>query len=123
MNIESTEDPDVGVSTTGRRYCWLPTMDLRPGMVIARPITGTRGNRITLQLARGGVINVDTIAQLVIKGVECVAVYEDDPADRATESSTSERYQARLGEIFGQEPPTVCRGLYAALMAYGPCKC
>ena len=104
-------------------YCWRATLVLQPGMIIARPVTGLRGQRIVLQFAPGGRISVDTIAQLVAKGVECVAVFETAEAALVPDPGLVESYQTRLDEIFGQNPDQPCQELRAALLACGPCRC
>ncbi len=64
-------------------YRWLPTVDVRPGMTLARPLVGHAGGVETMYVAEGAPITANTIAQMVVKGVECVAVVVDDaaPAD------------------------------------------
>lgn len=106
-----------------RGYCWRATMDLEPGMVIARPVVGTTGSRATMHLAIGSVITADTLAQLVNKGVECVAVMDDHAPDAETYAAIVDRYQARLREIFEPEPDASCRPLFDALIKNGPLEC
>lgn len=106
-----------------RGYCWRPTMDLAPGMVIAKPVVGAAGGRATMLLAAGGLITAETIAQLVNKGVACVAVVDSAPADEKTRADAARRFEARLHEIFGADPDTHCRALFDALIADGPPPC
>lgn len=98
-------------------------MDLQPGMVIARPVFGGSGIQMTIHLAIGSSITSSTIAQLINKGVECVAVMEDTPPDAATYTGIVAQYEARLHEIFGPAPDENCRPLLDALLADGPCQC
>lgn len=114
---------DVTPARTPRGYCWIPTMALEPGMVIARPIFGGFGRQMTIHLAVGSVVTASTVAQLVNKGVECIAVRQDAAPDAARYAEIAERYEARLGEIFGPEPDAACALLRAALLADGPCPC
>ncbi len=104
-------------------YCWIPTADLAPGMVIARPIQGGHGNQLTLRIAVGSSITSNTIAQLVNKGVECVAVRRDAPTGESASSEALRRHERRLAEIFGDPPHEACRPLYDALLACGPPAC
>lgn len=106
-----------------RGYSWRATTDVAPGMVTARPVVGTSGSRATMHLAIGSVISVDTLAQLVNKGVECVAVWDDRPPDAALYAQSVDRYQARLRQIFEAEPDETCRPLFDALVGYGPLEC
>ena len=103
-----------------RGYSWRPTSELEPGMVIARPIVGTAGRRATIHIAVGNAITANTIAQLVNKGVECVAIVDAAEADPDAHARALRRYETRLGEIFGPAPDESCRALYAALFADGP---
>ena len=105
-----------------RGYCWMPTMALLPGMVIARPVFGGSGVNSVMQLAVGSEITANTIAQLVNKGVECVAVNQAGP-DAATHAAAVSQYEARLLEIFGPNPDQHCRPLLDALLTDGPCEC
>ncbi len=103
-----------------RPYCWLPAMELEPGMVIARPVFGGAGLQMTIHLAVGSTITASTIAQLINKGVECVAVLQDAPLDEAPFASRLGAYESRLHEIFGPAPDENCRSLLEALLADGP---
>lgn len=103
-----------------RGYSWLATMDLEPGMVIARPVVGTTGSRITMHLAIGSAITADTIAQLMNKGVECVAVMDDADVPPEILAEAVIRFEARLHEIFEPVPDISCRPLFDALIKYGP---
>lgn len=104
-------------------YCWIPTADLVPGMVIARPVQGGHGNQVTLRIAVGNSLTSNTIAQLVNKGVECVAVCRDAPPDEAARAAALRRHEQRLAEIFGDQPDAACRLLLDALRACGPSAC
>ncbi len=103
-----------------RGYRWIPTMDLEPGMVIARSVFGRSGRQVTIHLAVGSAITASTIAQLVNKGVECVAILEDAGLDAAVHAQIVRQYASRLREIFGSEPDASCRPLLDALLADGP---
>lgn len=106
-----------------RDYCWVPTIDLEAGEVIARPVFGRSGQQLSLHLAVGTPVTASTIGQLINKGVECVAVVRPPPADDAAYAERVRQYEARLGEIFGNEPDERCAPLLAALLADGPCAC
>jgi hypothetical protein len=98
-------------------------MELEPGMVIARPVFGGPGMQLTIHLAVGNAITAGTIAQLVNKGVECVAVLQNTRPDAATYAEIVCRYDSRLHEIFGPDPDENCRPLLEALLADGPGQC
>ncbi len=98
-------------------------MNLVPGMVVARPVFGGPGNRMTLHIAVGGAITADTIAQFVNKGIECVAVYQDAPIESAARADAEKRYEQRLAEIFGTQPNEACQQLKCALQAEGLATC
>ena len=104
-----------------RAYAWRATMDIEPGMVIARPVVGITGSRATMHLAVGSMITADTLAQLINKGVECVAILDDHPPDPQAYAEMVDRYQARLRQIFEPEPDATCRPLFDALIENGPC--
>ena len=104
-------------------YCWIPTADLAPGMVIARPVQGGHGNQVTLRIAVGSSVTSNTIAQLVNKGVECVAVRLDAAPDEAARTAAAAGHEQRLAEIFGDQPNEACRRLRDALLACGPSAC
>ncbi|MCX7174531.1 MAG: hypothetical protein NT159_11545 [Proteobacteria bacterium] len=119
---EPPEPPPVATSAP-RGYSWRATMDLEPGMVIARPVVGHAGSRATMHLAIGSVITADTLAQLVNKGVECVAILDDHPPNPEDYAGIVLRYEARLREIFEPEPDETCRPLFDALIKNGPLEC
>lgn len=104
-------------------YCWLPIARLTPGMVIARPVQGGHGNQVTLRIAVGTSVTTSTIAQLVNKGVECVAVRQDAAPDEAARAAAVACHEQRLAEIFGDQPNDACRHLRDALLACGPSTC
>ncbi len=104
-------------------YCWVPIDRLTPGMVIARPVQGGHGNQVTLRIAVGSSVTTSTIAQLVNKGVECVAVLQDAAPDEAARAEAAARHEQRLAEIFGDQPNDACRRLRDALLACGPSAC
>ena len=47
------------------RYCWMPTLHLEPGMVIARPVFGRTGRQLAIHLGVGTVLTAATIDQLL----------------------------------------------------------
>lgn len=115
-------DTDVPPSAprSSRGYHWVPTLELEPGMVIARPVLGHSGVRATILLAEGSAITASTIAQLINKAVECVAVRQDSPSDQDSYARLLSQYEARLHEIFGPDPDENCRPLLEVLIADGP---
>lgn len=117
-----SEEPSSD-SVVPDRYCWIPTSALEPDMVIARPIQGGHGNQLTLRIAVGSSVTANTIAQLLNKGVECIAVCQDAMPDEAALAAAAVRHEQRLAEIFGDQPDDACRSLRDALRAYGPSAC
>lgn len=115
--------PSAQAPPTPLGYHWRAIMDVEPGMVVARPVVGTIGSRVTMHLAIGSVITADTIAQLMNKGVECVAVLDDVAQNPAIYAEIVIRYEARLREIFEPKPDETCRPLFDALIKIGPCQC
>lgn len=89
-------------------------------MVIARPVVGGSGGRVTIRLAVGIEITANTISQLVNKDVDCVAVEQEVLTDETTHVAIVEQYELRLREIFGANPDEDCRPLLDALLEYGP---
>lgn len=116
VSVVSTQQPSCG-------YSWVPTMELEPGMVLARRLFGGSRMRATIHLAEGSAVTASTIAQLVSKGVECVAVLQEELHDDATNDDIACRYEARLREIFGENPGEDCHPLFDALLAAGPSQC
>ncbi len=98
-------------------------MDLVAGMIVAKCIIGGSGNRATLRIAVGSTISADTIAQLINKGIECVAVYQNDCINDAIRADETLHYNERLDEIFGPEPSESCGRLLLALRTGYPSKC
>lgn len=105
------------------RYCWMPTLHLEPGMVIARPVFGRLGRQLAIHLGVGTVLTAATIDQLLNKGVECVAVDNPVPRDEAAYAQAQAAHEARLREIFGAVPTESCAPLFLALLDGGPSEC
>ncbi|MBP9905945.1 MAG: hypothetical protein KBF66_10325 [Rhodoferax sp.] len=116
MNTPSVDVFDPKAQPAGLRYRWLPTLAVEPGMVVARPVVGLTGVRETMYLAMGTTITGETIAQMVVKGVECVAVVDASAANPDDDASARECFRARLDEIFGPTPDAGCQPLVDALM-------
>lgn len=122
-NAPAKEESAAPAERVPRGYCWLPTLDVEPGMVLARPVVGGSGMRVSIQLATGSALTASTIAQLINKGVECVAVVQQDAPDPEVFAANVRRHEDRLHEIFGPAPNEHCRPLLDALLADGPCQC
>ena len=101
-------------------HCWLTTLELKPGMVIARPIQALQGGQEVLYIGAGGDISESTIAQLIVKGVECVAVVDDSTPDPNILATALDRQERRLHEIFGPAMNEDCQALFDALRLAGP---
>ncbi len=107
----------------GEAYRWISTIDLVPGMTVARPVLGGTRHQLTLRIAVGSTINAGTIAQLINKGIECVAVHQDGLSDEAVNAETAQCRGERLTEIFGAQPDESCQQLIAALKAESHSTC
>lgn len=96
-------------------------------MVIARPIYGGAGSHGTshsaIRLSVGSEVTGSTIAQLINKGIECVAVVRQSSIDEVEYATLVTQHLARLNEIFGESPAESCRALLDALIAAGPETC
>lgn len=103
-----------------RSYRWLPTVDVQPGMSVARPLVGSSGLLETMYVAVGSPITTNTIAQLIVKGVECVAVFDTEVPDEAEAAARVQQHELRLAQIFGPQPDTRCQALMAALRSARP---
>ena len=115
MNTTNPEDDK-------NHYCWRAIDELRPGMVLARPLLAQRGGQAALRIASGAILTADSIGQLTLNGVECAAVHVPLP-EASPDPAARSRYEARLHEIFGASPAASCRELFAALVRLGPCTC
>ena len=104
-------------------YRWLPMLAVEPGMVTARPVVGLAGARETMFISIGSAITASTIAQLMAKDVECVAVLDQLPPDYSDSSRVVVRFQGRLKEIFAPEPDAGCQALMDALIQAQPTLC
>ena len=103
-------------------YRWVPIMDVEAGMVTARPVIAGGEKQSAILIGVGSTVTASTIAQLINKGIECIAV-EMDPANSPSEADCidqAQRYHARLDEIFGATPDEHCRPLLDALVKMGP---
>lgn len=110
--LEVLGQPD---QSPGDTYRWLPTMSVEPGMITARPIVGLFDVRETMYVAIGSTITVSTIAQMLVKGVECVAVFDNSTQELVGDDHPVSTFEMRLKEIFGTEPNAACRALMDAL--------
>jgi hypothetical protein len=115
--MNDTNDPSRRPS-----YRWVPTMDIEPGMVTARPIIAGGENQVAFRIGVSSTITASTIAQLINKGVECIAIAAESSSlpDDADYAEQVKKYQARLTEIFGTIPDENCRPLFDALIEMGP---
>jgi hypothetical protein len=123
--LPALESPDLestkpAVTAAAPNCVWLPTVALQPGMTVARPVVGNSGVLETMYLAVGSTITTHTIAQMVVKGVECVAVRDDAAPEAASAAAAETAFRQRLAEIFGPQPDAGCRALMDALLLARP---
>ena len=91
----STSENDSDKPRVARlRPCWRLTIELKEGMVLAKPVVASSGGYATMSLGAGGVLTEETIAQLMVKGIECVAVTNTDPPSEV--EYTKDRKRTRL---------------------------
>ena len=112
-----------GTMLTPQPYHWLPVGELHEGMALARPVTGVHGQWLTLRFAPGSVLSADAIGQLILNGVESVAVFHSGPVDDAAQASLRQEWAAQLQQVFGEVPTPSCQGLHAALLTFGDTLC
>ena len=117
MTANEQPSSDAQPAVPPERYRWLPTFELQPGMVLARPVWGQRGDHAVMSLAVGSQISAATIAQMVVNGVPCAAVW--DSTLPPVEAAETAQFLRRLDEIFGPEPSAECQELYALLRSEG----
>ena len=120
MDPAALENLDPAVPSPGDAYRWLPTMSVQPGMVTARPVVGLFDARETMYVAVGSTITANTIAQMVAKGVECVAVFDVSARAELDGKALGTPFVKRLDEIFGPSPDAACMALRDALIAAEP---
>ncbi len=92
-------------------------------MVVARPVVGRSGVLETMYVAAGFTINASTIEQMVIKGVECIAVLDTTVHQTADRNAAIAQFETRLAEIFGSHPNPACQTLMDALRIARPVLC
>ena len=105
------------------RPCWRLTMELKPGMVLAKPVSASSGGYATMSLSAGISLTEETIAQLMVKGIECVAVVNTDPCSESDYARAVQSYEARLHQIFEPTPNAHCQDLLTAMLLRGPMPC
>ncbi len=103
-----------------RSYCWLPVASLEPGMVLAKPLVHGSGDSATIFLAAGSRVTASAIAQIINRGVECIAVNSKTRPNEEASASCALEYEKRLRDIFGEHPDADCQALLDALLAEGP---
>jgi len=121
--LETTQPLEQAEAAQVGNHRWLPITAVQEGMVTARPVVGLAGVLETMFIAVGSTITANTIAQMVNKGVECVAVFDPPTADLADATRLRASFESRLQEIFGAEPDDACRALMNALLQAQPTLC
>ncbi|MBI2308923.1 MAG: hypothetical protein HYU78_16675 [Rhodocyclales bacterium] len=118
MEDEPIESPGVAPVR------WVTVDAAEPGMVLARPVVVARQGVLLLTLAAGAALTADMLAQLIARGVECVGIEDDLPADSAEAQRRRQlRHQLRhqrLEAIFGDARENLDaerRTLFDALLA------
>lgn len=118
------QDDEMPIKSEARcRPCWKSVHDLKAGMVLAKPVDGSSCGYVTMQISAGGTLSEEMIAQMLIKGIDCVAVVNQDPLPEKDYALAVQQYENRLHEIFGPQPNEPCLNLLTALLAKGPASC
>jgi hypothetical protein len=103
-----------------RSYSWLPVASLEPGMALAKPLMQGVGSSATPFLVAGSRITASTIAQIINRGIESIAVLNKTRPNEEASATLALEYEARLHQIFGDHPDADCQALLDALLAEGP---
>ena len=120
----SNSENEPGTPRVARlRPCWRLTIELKAGMVLAKPVVASSGGYATMSLGAGGALAEETIAQLLVKGIECVAVVNTDPPSEGDYAKEMRGYEERLRQIFEPAPNAHCEGLLNAMLQRGPMPC
>ena len=123
MEFDQPETAEPVMPEARLRSCWVSTIALKPGMVLARPVSAAAGGYATMSLPAGATLAEETIGQMIVKGIECVAVLNTEPMGEADYAVATQAYEARLGQIFGPQPSDHCQALLDALLRRGPMPC
>jgi hypothetical protein len=123
MEYALSDDDSSEAYQARLRPCWRLTMELKPGMVLAMPVSASSGGYATMSLSAGIALAEETIAQLVAKSVECVAVVNTDPFSEGVYAQLVQSYEARLRQIFDASPNAYCQDLLDAMLQRGPMPC
>ncbi|NVO08281.1 MAG: hypothetical protein HXX19_21120 [Rhodoferax sp.] len=123
MESDSPQDTVARDADPRQRAVWHTTLELKPGMVLAKPVSASSGGYATMQLSAGVMLTEETIGQMIVKGLECVAVVNTDPPGEKAYAQVTEQYTARLQQIFGPQPNAHCQALLDALLRRGPMPC
>lgn len=104
-------------------HIWLPVEDVVPGMVLAKPVMVSSCGMLVLKIGAGSELTTDNLSQIMRRGVDCVAVY-DEARDSQEFEAANAMYLYRLNQIFGCETPDSlsedCREFYDVLVNVGP---
>jgi hypothetical protein len=123
MESDRSTEQSAGTVAARLRPVWRTTLELKAGMVLAKPVSAASGGYATMSLSAGGSITEETIAQMMVKGIECVAVFNTEPPSEAAYARATEQYTARLQQIFGPAPTPNCQALLDVLLLRGPVPC
>jgi hypothetical protein len=123
MESDSLQEREPRDAAARLRAIWRPTLELKPGMVLAKSVSASSGGYATMSLSAGGMLTEETIGQMIIKGIECVAVVNTGPPGEAEYARTTQQYEERLQQIFGAQPNAHCQALLDALLRRGPVPC
>ena len=123
MEFDQPEPAAPFMPETRLRPCWVSTMALKPYMVLAKSVSAASGGYATMSLPAGATLAEETIGQMIVKGIECVAVLNTEPMSEADYALATQSYEARLGQIFGPERTEHCQALLDALLRRGPMPC
>ena len=103
---------------------WLPLEEVVPGMVLAHAVVSTHNRVMDFMVSEGTALSEGILAQLIARGIECVAINDPNPLSPADCHALQAAYVQRLQMIFGAEQaaqmPADTRDLFEAVLAAGP---
>ncbi len=103
-----------------KRTRHLATHALRPGMVLAQPLTLVEHGFVTYDLPAAHVLTQENLHQLASHHALCVQIEQDDPRTDAQREADTQRQAGRLQMIFRHADLAApeSQALFQALLAH-----
>jgi hypothetical protein len=117
---QAPEAPEALEIPAGRlRERHIASVNLQPGMVLARPVQISARGVLYLNLGAGSMLTEDGISQLLAHHSECVCILENDTRPVEEYEAEVAALLERLAHIFrGADDGAATQALRAALEAY-----